>query len=448
MKLLLLAYECSPYRGSEWSVGWGRVLGAAKVAETHVVTSKANYSALERARTEGLLPHNVHVYTPAPDATLLRLEEKPVLFAYNYRAYHQWQILARTLIEALHRRECFDLVHQVNVCTFREPGYGYTLGIPFLWGPVGGTQNTPLTFLPTFSPVEAVKEGLRGVANRWALRKTRVRTAARHSALLLAANSTNERDFADVFKAPPTRLLETGLHEVHEPDRARFERRLAEQQSGRSAAPLQLLWSGELQTRKALPVLLHALKLLPAEIKWALDVLGDGPMRDRWVGQTQRLGLADRVRFLGRLPFQEATQRMHSADLFCFSSLRDTSGNVVLEALAAGVPVVCFDHQGGRDMVNASCGLKIEVHSPKRAYREWAEAIALLAQDAELLLRLSHGATEQARQFLWAKNHDVVNAIYAKLAGVSVVQGGFTEFPKDRAVAVGLTTNTAQAGVP
>ena len=58
MKLLLLAYECSPYRGSEWAVGWGRLLGAAKIAETHVVTSEANFLALERAREEGLVPAN------------------------------------------------------------------------------------------------------------------------------------------------------------------------------------------------------------------------------------------------------------------------------------------------------------------------------------------------------------------------------------------------------
>ena len=52
----------------------------------------------------------------------------------------------------------------------------------------------------------------------------------------------------------------------------------------------------------------------------------------------------------------EAVAQMQSAELFCFTSLRDTSGNVVLEALAAGVPVVCFDHQGAGDMVSDAVG--------------------------------------------------------------------------------------------
>ncbi len=417
MKLLLLAYECSPYRGSEWAVGWGRLLGAAKIAETHVVTSEANFLALERAREEGLVPANVKFYTPTPDARLRKFEEQPFLFAYNYRAYHHWQRLAKELITRLHAGERFDLVHQVNVCTFREPGYGHVLDTPFLWGPVGGTQNFPSRFLSTLAPAEAVKEGLRSIANRVALRKPRVRHAARKTAMLFAANSTNERDFAKVFRQTPQRLLETGLHDVTEPDRTRFQNRIEEAKLGLKSPPLKLLWSGELQTRKALPVLLRALLLLPPDVAWQLDVLGDGPMGERWAAQARRLGLGDRVRFLGRLPFAEATRYMQSADLFCFSSLRDTSGNVVLEAMAAGVPVVCFDHQGASDMVTASAGIKLPVLSPRRAYRDWAQAIEGLVRDPERLLRLSFGATAQARRFLWSQNHEIMNGIYQRLTG-------------------------------
>ncbi len=445
MKLLLLAYECSPYRGSECAVGWGRVLGAAKVAETHVVTSEANFFVLDRARAEGLVPVNVKFYTPAPDARLRKWEERPVLFAYNYRAYHHWQRLARVLIADLHRRECFDLVHQVNVCTFREPGYGHTLNTPFVWGPVGGTQNFPSRFLRTISPAEALKEGLRSVANKLALRKPRVRRAARKASMLFAANSTNERDFTHVFRQPPNLLLETGLHEVPEPDRTRFEHRVDDLRDRLPPSPLKLLWSGELQTRKALPVLLRALTLLSPDVPWQLDVLGEGPMGERWAAQADSLGLGKKVRFLGRLPFQEATEYMHTADLFCFTSLRDTSGNVVLEALAAGVPVVCFDHQGASDMVSASAGIKLPVGSPQRAYRDWAQTIEQLARDPRKLLQLSIGATEQARHFLWSQNHDIMNGVYRRLTEI----GKDVSSSQSEVVSIhnAISVHRAQAGV-
>ena len=416
MKLLLMAYECSPYRGSEWAAGWGRLLGAAKVAETHVVTSEKNFTALERARSEGLLPSNIFFYTPQPDARLRDLERRPVMFAYNYRAYHHWQVLALQLIRELHLRECFDLVHQVNVCTFREPGYGWQLNIPFLWGPVGGTQNFPLRCLPMLPASDAFKEGMRGLANWFALRKPRVREAARHATVLLAANSTNVCDMEKALGRQVELLLETGLHTVREPDRTRFEARIADARAGRTAEPLRLLWSGELQTRKALPILLRALARIQPEVSWQLEVMGDGPLRGRWTAEAERLGLSKRVRFLGRLPFPEAVARMNCADLFCFTSLRDTSGNVVLEALAAGVPVVCFDHQGAGDMVNEHSGLKLPISTPQKAYADWAEAIDTLARDPRRLFALSRGATMQARSFLWSHNHDRVNEIYGHLA--------------------------------
>lgn len=430
MKVLLICYECSPYIGSEWAVGWGRLLGAAKVAETHVLTSEANYAKLQRARAEGRIPNNVSLHTPEPDAKLRSMESKPGVFAYNYRAYHHWQRLAVELMRTLHAREGFDVVHQVNVCTFREPGYGYELGIPFIWGPVGGSQNFPIRFLPMLPAKEAVKEAVRGVANRITLRNARVREAAKRAAVVIAANSTNQRDFRKAFGREVTLLLETALHEVQEPDRQRFLQRVADQRSGKTAAPLRLLWSGELHTRKALPVLLRALKRLRPETAWELDILGDGPMRGAWEAEVQQLGLGSRIRLLGRQSFTDAVAEMQSADLLCFTSLRDTSGNVVLEALAAGVPVLCFDHQGAGDMVTAESGIKLPVESPRRAYAQWAKAIEKCAADPEYLLGLSHGATRRAKHFLWSQNHDCINSLYQELAEVNssaVSQGQRTE---------------------
>ncbi len=428
MKVLLMAYECSPRGTSERAVGWGRLLQAVRVAETHVVTSEKNYLMLVKAQAEGGLPAGVKLYTPEPDAKLRRLEKKAVLFAYNYTSYNHWQKLAMKLAEELQEKERFDLVHQVNVCTFREPGYTWQLGIPYIWGPVGGTQNYPPRFLTMLGPKEAFKEAARGVSNWLSLRvKPRVRAAAKAAVTVYAANSTNQRDYRKVFGREVELLLETGLYEVPEPDRRRFEERVAEQRMGHTPQPLRLLWVGELHTRKALPILLQALAKLGSEVPFELKVLGGGPLRDEWEMEAERLGLASpgggrlpgtgHVQFFGIRPFAEALAGFDQAHVFCFTSLRDTSGNVVLEALAAGVPVVCFDHQGARDMVSERSGVRIPVTSPERAVEDWARVIRELYFDAERLLRLSEGATEQARSFLWDRNGDRVNALYREVAG-------------------------------
>ena len=308
--------------------------------------------------------------------------------------------------------------------TFREPGYCWQLDVPFLWGPVGGTQNFPARFLTLLSPLEAFKEGMRGVSNWISLRaKPRVRAAAKKASMVLAANSTNQHDLEQVFGRKGELRRETGWKAGTEPDRSRSHPRVEAQLAGRPA-PLQLLWSGECQSRKALPVLLRALARLPAEVAWALRVLGGGPQKARWEAECARLGLSKRVSFEGRLPFDRAVAAMQSADLFCFTSLRDTSGNVVLEALAAGVPVVCFDHQGVGDMVTPACGWKLPVRTPGKAVRDWAGAIAEAAQDPDLLLRKSEAATERARTFLWQANGDRINALYRELASQGAVPQG------------------------
>ena len=67
-------------------------------------------------------------------------------------------------------------------------------------------------------------------------------------------------------------------------------------------------------------------------------------------------------------------------------------------------------------MVSEISGVKLPVRSPDRAYADWAHAIERLALDPDELLRLSYGATVQASAFLWSRNHEIVNASYARLA--------------------------------
>ncbi len=413
MKVLLMAYECSPWRGSEWAVGWGRLLQAARAAEVHVITSESNVPDLQRAEADGLLPANAWVHSlRVSDRLCARLGQRGAS-DYDYGAYQEWQRVALRLARRLHAEHGFDVAHQSTVCTFREPGEMWRLGVPFVWGPFGGVQNFPLRMLPMLRPRDAVYEVARGVANWATLRlNPRVRAAARHAGAVLGANSCNASQSERVFGRRVELLLETGVADVKVPCRQRYLSRVRALKTGTEMPRLRLLWSGQMRPRKALPVLLRALAQLKGRVDFALAVLGDGPELERWRAMAEDLSLADRVTFKGRLPLAEAVAAMQGADVFCFTSLRDTSGNVVLEALAAGVPVVTFGHQGAGDMVSDGCGICIPVTTPRTAIAAWANALTSLADDPVRLLRMSEGATVQAHRFLWSSNGDRVNALY------------------------------------
>src|SRR5208337_189807 len=108
---------------------------------------------------------------------------------------------------------------------------------------------------------------------------------------------------------------------------------------------IRLLWSGVLKHCKALHLLICALARLPDAVPYELRVLGDGSLKRRWQRLAERMGVAQHIAWMGWLPHPEAIAQYAWADAFVFSSLRDTTGTVVVEALGAGLPVICLDHQ-------------------------------------------------------------------------------------------------------
>jgi glycosyltransferase involved in cell wall biosynthesis len=180
---------------------------------------------------------------------------------------------------------------------------------------------------------------------------------------------------------------------------------------------LRLAWSGVHVHRKALPILLEALALVPDHVRWELDVLGDGPQNARWRHLAERLGLASRCRWHGWLPHAASHAILRHADLFCFPSLLEGTPNVVLESLSLGVPVICFDHCGQAGVVDESCGVTIAVQPARLAARRYAEAVTRLASAPDHLDVLRQGALARARQHAPDCRAEAMTSVYERALG-------------------------------
>ncbi|MHC4788022.1 MAG: glycosyltransferase family 4 protein, partial [Planctomycetota bacterium] len=302
----------------------------------------------------------------------------------------------------------FDVVHQLTMCGFREPGYLWRLGVPFVWGPVGGTQNYPWRLLPRAGLKTMLVEGLRSVANVLQFRlSSRVRRAARRAAPLLTANSEGRRAFRTVHGMDAVPELDVGVEAL-----------VAPPPGGGDAddGPLRLVWNGSLIPRKALHLLIEALALLPAEHAYGLTVVGSGPLEPRLRRLARRRGVGEHIRWLGRVPFQEAMAEYGRAHVLAFTSCRDTCGNQVLEALGRGVPVICLDHQGAGDVVTERCGIKVPVGDFDAVVAGLRDAIIALERDRERLRKLSEGALERAADFLWERKGERMAGFYRRAA--------------------------------
>jgi glycosyltransferase involved in cell wall biosynthesis len=186
----------------------------------------------------------------------------------------------------------------------------------------------------------------------------------------------------------------------------------------------RLFFAGRLLGVKGLSLALGALQILVRKgHSTSLDIAGDGPLRRHLEKEVAGRCLGAHVRFLGALPREQLMDRYREADLFVFPSLHDSSGNVVLEALSRGLPVVCLDLGGPRLYVDDSCGVVVRTAGSDRTGVEQAlaEAIGTLIAQPARLAAMSRAAFEHAARQSW---DEVVAQAYAAIGARVGWSGG------------------------
>jgi glycosyltransferase involved in cell wall biosynthesis len=131
-------------------------------------------------------------------------------------------------------------------------------------------------------------------------------------------------------------------------------------------------------------------------------IVGSGPERSRLEEDVKQNNLLGSVEFIPQLSQNALFELYRSHDLFLFPSLHDSGGFVVLEALSHGLPVVCLDLGGPKDMVTPNSGVVV-----KNNGRNTAQVAATMARDISRLLAspdkltvLSAGAVSRAQDFI------------------------------------------------
>ncbi|MGE5851210.1 MAG: glycosyltransferase [Candidatus Methylomirabilota bacterium] len=188
--------------------------------------------------------------------------------------------------------------------------------------------------------------------------------------------------------------------------------------------PVTLLYVGRLSREKDLHVLIDAFKLLAARGDYRLNIVGEGPLRDR----LERQAAGDlRIAFLGPLEYGEALARIYaSADVFTLPSPNETFNLAVLEALASGIPVVGVRQGGPVDLVHPWIGSLAE---PANA--------ADLAAKIEQVVAEKNGGVHTYREYVeqnfsWERTFTRLLSIYGEVIAVRNGHGNLAAFPGER----------------
>lgn len=413
-KILVMAYAISPFRGSEYAVAWNFVTYMSRQNDLTVIYGMSDKHMGETySMDKYLVEHsiaNVRFIPVKPNrlANLLNWPNRHDILVYTfYYAFAVWHRQAYNAARELLEKESFDLIHFVGPIGYREPGYLWNLGLPYVWGPIGGANNAPWQLMKHMPLAGRLKLAFRSVANTVQLHTMRrLRKALAATDILMTATSENQRKFKKIYNKDSICLPENCITGTIKLDESKFA----------NPVKYNIMVIGRLDANKSVGIFLEALAKVSRRDMVHVDVVGDGPLRGRLQSYAIIHGLDELITWHGQLPRQEAVRLFNSAHLHVITSVSEGNPTTIWEAMSCGVPTMSFDHCGMHDTLCDRCGIRVPI---SRHYDECVSGVAraideLLAHPARFR-QLAEGAVECAKRYTWNERERFLNNLYDEL---------------------------------
>lgn len=408
--MLLSAFACDPRHGSEPGNGWNWATALAGAGcDVVVLVPEHTREPIELEVASGDRARLRFEFVPVPGGRLVRRHKLPKL------RYLLWQMGAWRRARRLVARESFDVVHHVTYGSLQGGSFLGRLGLPFVFGPVGGGQVSERELAPWYGRAWTV-ERVRTLVTRWAGGIPPTRSAVRRASVVVVVNDDTAALARRIGARSVVPMLDAALAPEFFPDD------VATGSERRTGAPFRILWLGRALPRKGLNLALRAFDradLADAE----LVVVGGGPCLQDASRLAESLRCAPNVRFTGYRPRAEVRDHLRAADLFLFTSLRDSGGSQLLEAAAFGLPMVVLDHHGAGDRIPDAVARKIPITEPGALVEAIGQALRELAGDPAT----RHGMAEAARRFAlahtWSEHARQMLAIYEDAVRGAAIEG-------------------------
>ena len=132
------------------------------------------------------------------------------------------------------------------------------------------------------------------------------------------------------------------------------------------------------------------------------------------------LGVADKIKFWGRLPREETLEKLAQSHVLVHPSLHDSGGWVCLEGMAAGRPILCLDLGGPAVQVTDETGFRVLAHTPEQVTKDLSEAMCRLAQEPNLRKNMGEAGKKLVReQYSWQAKGQQLSQLYKELCVAS-----------------------------
>ena len=398
MNYLISAYSVNPYKGSEDSIGWNWVLQYEKNYKEGdriiLLTKKFNEKDTRRGLKEFNIQHVELVIVDVPNA-LNWFREKHSAFHHMY--YILWQHWAWLWVK--HSGIRFDVIHHVTMNDYRIPSELYKAkGAKVIWGPMGGAQVTPRP-LKVYEKNQLVAS-FREFVNKSCSWNPFYKKALRSYYKIYCINNETQKQISHIVGKDVPLMPELALRDDYK------NLPILEKTND----ILKIVFVGRLIGKKGIAFLVDALSLMPDGMDWELLIFGDGDDRALIERQIEDSGIEKNVKLMGNRPLNQIAEAYQQADIFVLPSLRETSGNVLLEAMAYAVPIVAFDTSFCKLLKEVECGIFVDTEQALEGIKEdYCKAIVMLGQDKKMAKQMGlNGYKYVNSKLTWDEKYRII----------------------------------------
>lgn len=178
---------------------------------------------------------------------------------------------------------------------------------------------------------------------------------------------------------------------------------------------ITFLVAGRLIYRKGVHFLLDALKMLPSDSDYRLNIVGKGPELDNLKTKCRKFGLDKHVSFLGAVPYVEMEKNYAKADVLIMPSLRETTGTVLVEALSHGIPIITIDKFGGKTILDEDVAWFYSGSTREEVITSLRDKILNCINNRKDVMDKSQAIISKIGKYTWRNKYLVYRRIYQEL---------------------------------
>jgi len=394
LKILVNAYALSPHTGSEPGMAWNWCLHLAQYSELHIITEGEFKPFIEEALSTLPERDNMHFYYNPVSERIRKMCWNQGDWRF-YKHYKKWQFKTYKIALQICSTKQIDILHQLNMIGFREPGYLWKIKhIPFVWGPIGGVKQFPINYLNDANIKTELFVRLKNIISVQQLKyDSRVNKALKKANLLISSIPDSYNAIQKYKGLESVIIPETGCFPTENHSNDRFK-----------VKTFEVLWVGKFDFRKQLPLALKSIATAN-NLNLKLHIYGSGStIKVKQMKKIAReLGIANQIQWYGNQNHNVVLKAMQKAHLFFFTSVSEDTSSVVMEALSNNLPVLCFDACGMATVIDNKVGRKIPLTTPEQSEIHFAEHLNNLNQDRPLLQILSANCEVRKKELSWAR---------------------------------------------